>query len=136
MATAREIYGAAEDGEEYPRLSDYGPLLQSLGEIIAQVDEDGYSGDSFVLLRDGERWGYLCFGWGSCSGCDALQGCASWQDVEDLREFLAGRVRWDTREGTSQFLRDHDWEGDWRPALGREFAAKALAALGGVPHGR
>src|SRR5690606_31726593 len=76
--------------------SDYDPLIKSMpGEIVVQVDQQGYQGDTWVLLRDGERWGYLEFGWGSCSGCDALQASGSWEDVAKLRNELEADIHWE-----------------------------------------
>lgn len=55
------------DGYAY----DYKALVDSFGfEIEADGHADDYQGDSWYLFRDPETesWGYLCFGWGSCSG--------------------------------------------------------------------
>lgn len=57
---------------------DYKPIVNSFGKIIIQVNDGDYQEDSYILLEDDGRYGYLSFGWGSCSGCDALQAC-SWK---------------------------------------------------------
>ena len=65
---------------------DYRPMIDSFGyEILLQVDDKDYQGDSRLLFRDVSRYGILIFGWGSCSGCDSLQACESLEDVEKLR---------------------------------------------------
>src|SRR3990167_9158170 len=51
----------------------YRSVITTMGEVVAQVDEGSYQGDSFVLLRRGNRFAYFTFGWGSCSGCDAME---------------------------------------------------------------
>lgn len=59
----QEIYPGADKG--YFSEEDYVPLLQSFGyEILLQVDEDDYQGDSIVIFRDTDsaRYGYLMFG--------------------------------------------------------------------------
>lgn len=49
-------------GGEIEMLYEYEPLIDSMpGDVVVQVDQD----NTWVLLRDGERWGYLEFGWGS-----------------------------------------------------------------------
>lgn len=89
----------------------YGPLLESTGfEILVQEDEDDYQGDSVVLFAHGEYRGILIFGWGSCSGCDALKGCFSYKDIEELREKLCNDIRWFKTSGKFlEYLENHDW---------------------------
>ena len=89
--------------------SSYQPILDDIGTILVQVDEDNWQGDSFVLFRDDEtmRYGVLVFGWGSCSGCDALQACSNFDQVNELADQLRREVRWDDREGTLNWLNDH-----------------------------
>ena len=93
----------------------YGPLLKSMGfEILVQEDEDDYQGDSVVLFSHGEYRGILIFGWGSCSGCDALKGCFSYKDIEELREKLCNDIRWFKTSGDClNYLENHDWEGEY-----------------------
>ena len=92
----------------------YQPLLDSFGNIIIQVDDDGYSGDSRVLYRDGDRFGYLQFGWGSCPGCDLLQGCSSYDEIDELIEELKYRIMWfSSASECLEFFKTHDWKGDY-----------------------
>lgn len=58
--------------------SSYQPIMDSFGNIILQVDDNDYQGDSRLLYREDDRIGFLQFGWGSCSGCDSLQACHSY----------------------------------------------------------
>jgi hypothetical protein len=95
---------------------DYQPLLESFGyEIALKVDDDDYQGDSRVLfLNPGNgQYGYLNFGWGSCSGCDALQACGRLADIETLRTELHDSIKWDTPSGLLDFFTTHDWKGDY-----------------------
>lgn len=87
MKRAEEIYK-----EDY--WYEYQPMLNEFGEIILQVDEDGYQGDSFLIYKDGNRYGYLTFGWGSCSGCDALLACANFDEVQELMDELYHSIEW------------------------------------------
>lgn len=54
--------------------TDYEELVGSWGHEVLSFDTIGsYQGDHLVLLRDGDRYGIVVIGYGSCSGCDALQ---------------------------------------------------------------
>lgn len=62
MQTAREMYPGREQecdwtnsGKYFEAPGDYGPILASIGEILLQVDDEDYQGDSRVIYRDGER---------------------------------------------------------------------------------
>lgn len=93
----------------------YQPMLDSFGyTILVQEDEDGYTGDSFLLMHDGSRYGYLQFGWGSCSACDALQMCNNLTEVAELRDELHNKIQWFPDAQTAlQFMTTHDWQGDY-----------------------
>jgi hypothetical protein len=112
---------------------DYDELLKSFGhEVVLKVDERNYQGDSWVIFRDGGRYGYLCFGWGSCSGCDALQACQNEEDVEELRQKLRSDTRWfDDAEACLDFFYGHDWEGDhvWHAEEFHSFLDRAKTLL-------
>jgi len=98
---------------------DYNLLLKSMGyDIIFQIDDSGYSGDSYVLFKNPENneYGFLTFGWGSCSRCDALQACKNLQEVEELRNELNDYIIW--KESKKEM---HDWilSHDWKTHIGR-----------------
>ena len=98
----------------YPGIT-YSELLDGFEyEIVVQVDDKDYQGDSRLLFKDGDRFGYLNFGWGSCSGCDALEGCSSFEEVEKLYQDLYESIRWfDNAKECLDFFEKHDWEGDY-----------------------
>jgi hypothetical protein len=132
MKPIREVYpDAGEDG--YFSVGDYNPLLESLGyKIILQVDDNDYQGDSRLLLKDGDRYGWLQFGWGSCSGCDALQSCNNYEEVDKLRTGLANGIKWfDSKAEALEFFRAHDWEGDysWNTSTQADFVSKSISLL-------
>ena len=105
MKKANEIYNTYETW-----WYDYQPMLNEFGEIILQIDEQGYQGDSFVIYRDNNRYGYLTFGWGSCSGCDALQGCNSIDEVQDLMNDLYDSIIWfDSLSELKSYFENKDW---------------------------
>ena len=84
-------------------------------QILIQVDDDDYQGDSRLLVTDAQgRFGILIFGWGSCSGCDAYQACYCSEDYWDLRNRLKDSTRWfDTSLECLRFFDNHDWEGNF-----------------------
>ena len=104
----------------FERLWDYQPILKLFGEIILQVDDNDYHGDSRVIYKfrgDEEneyKYGYLQFGWGSCSGCDALKACRTVHEVEDLIDMLDRQtIRFSNAQEALEYFENHDWEGDY-----------------------
>lgn len=88
--------------------SNYGPsyedIVDSWGFEVMSIDQTGsYQGDYEVLLRDTDgKFGILVFGYGSCSGCDALEAASwschgdedDWSEVEALRDSLLEGIEW------------------------------------------
>ena len=102
------LYGTEED--------EYEPLIESIGvKILVKVEDNSYQGDAICLLQDENdenRYGVLVFGFGSCSYCDALQGCKSYEELEELRNTLANSIFWGSKETVSDYiLKKHDWKG-------------------------
>lgn len=93
----------------------YGSLIEKMGTVLIEASDCDYQGSSFYLLSDGgNRLGYLEFGWGSCSGCDALEACSSKQDLGELFVSLRDSIRWfDGAEAFKTWAREHDWKGEW-----------------------
>lgn len=75
-----EVYISPDETEDsvylLGDLCSYDPILNDLGKVLFKLDEGSYSGDTRLIYTDSNsRYGILTFGWGSCSGCDALQSC-------------------------------------------------------------
>jgi len=136
MKSIQECYPELweQDSDDWWAPCNYQPILDSFGyKILIQVDDSDYQGDSRVLYRDGDRYGYLQFGWGSCSGCDALQACSSVGEVESLQHQLHRAIRWfGSKDECLKFFQDHDWEGEysWHEDGQREFIQKVICLLG------
>lgn len=108
MKTARELYLQDDD---YSYVSDYQPMIDELGEIIYQVDDHDYQGDTRVFLKKNNQYGYLIFGWGSCSGCDALQACDTISEVQDLFDGMKNDVKWfNSLKELQEYFKSKDWE--------------------------
>lgn len=133
MRTAKELY---DDGDcDYHCWYDYQPMVEEFGQIIVQGQNRDYQGDTWILYRKGGKYGYLCFGWGSCSGCDALQSCNTIEDVQDLMDSLYVSIKWfGSRIEALSWFNSHDWEGDysWGDTEFRDFVAAAKSELSRV----
>lgn len=102
MKTAKEIY----ESDRYSWY-DYQPMLDEFGEILIQVDGEGYSGDSFLIYKNDNKYGFLTFGWGSCSGCDALQACTTIDEVQELMDRLYNYITWfDSLQELKDYISD------------------------------
>lgn len=103
------------DGYNWGCSHSYGELVNSMEyEIVFDEHDNDYQGDSYYLLQDGERYGVLVFGWGSCSGCDALQACSSHGEVVELRDNLHEGITWhDTKEAFVTWVSEKDFETEW-----------------------
>lgn len=111
-STARDLF----PGENFRSGAlDYSPIVASFGVVCVRADGSGYyQGDSYVLYRDGDRFGVLVFGWGSCSGCDALQACGSVEEVDVLIDSLRDQIKWFPSGAEAlTWIKSHDWEGDF-----------------------
>lgn len=117
MKNVKELYLDLEEevnpnGETYiygP--SDYQQILNEIGEILIQIDDNDYQGDSRVFYEKDGKYGYLIFGWGSCSGCDALQGCNTVEELQNLANGLEHSTRWfDSISEVQEYFNKKDWE--------------------------
>ena len=107
-----ELYKVEDDYWFY--ISDYQPMIDAFGEVAVQVDDCDYQGDTRVLYDNDGSIGILIFGWGSCSGCDALQACTTMEEVQELCDFLQDSIKWfDSREDALAYVTEKDWELEW-----------------------
>lgn len=140
MKTFDELYPETYPGEWSGHCygpGDYSVILRAIGNIAVQVDDDDCQGDSRVLYQDGERFGLLLFGWGSCSGCDGLQACSSKAEVEELARGLEAQVKWLPRSEMAAYMRAKDWdlESVWlsNTDASKRFLEQSLALLDAQP---
>lgn len=130
MKPIKEVY---PDFGEYFGAWDYKPLLESFDyEILLQVDDDDYQGDSRILFKNDDMFGVLIFGWGSCSGCDALQACSSLEEVDDLRKNLFNGIVWENKNDMIKYLSDNEIQElkySYHQQETQEFLLKAVTLL-------
>ncbi len=104
---ARGIFPDAKDNA--CDFYDYDPIIRSFGEVLVQVEDNDYSGDTRVLLKNGDRYGFLVIGWGSCSGCDALRACDTFAKVDELINDIEGGIKWfDTLAEAKTYIANGD----------------------------
>ena len=109
---AAKVLWKNDKGEPYYTLCDYTPILESFGKIVSRWDQDDYQGDSVVFLENKGSLGLLIFGWGSCSGCDALQSCSSVEELGRLLDGLSNSIKWfDNSQDAILYFKQKDWEG-------------------------
>lgn len=112
--------------------SDYQPIVNDLGEILIQVDDEDYQGDTRVLIKKDGKFGVLIFGWGSCSGCDSLQSCETVDELEKLINDTQENVKWfDSASDCLDYFKTHDWQGDysWHQEETKRFVKESIEAL-------
>lgn len=134
MRDVREIYTGSLEPPKYSYVYSYQPIINAIGNPVVQIDQNDYQGDTWVLLQKDDMYGYLCFGWGSCGGCDALQACENWEDLQKLANSMESSVIWFTNIwGANEWFSLHDWEGDygWSLPEFREFIEKSRSYLYG-----
>lgn len=113
----------------------YDALIDFIGEQVVWVTLSSYQGDHLYLLKERTtgQFGYLCQSYGSCSHCDILQGCVTFEDYEDLLEDMLDETIWfDSPQEAYTWFTERDWEGThlwyYREDL-EEFIQKSLDVL-------
>jgi len=112
--------------------SDYQPIVDMFGDVIIQVEDEDYQGDTWVLYKRGTRYGRLEFGWGSCSGCDVLQACGSLDEIDQLINELYNSIEWfDDASIALKYFKEHNADENVG-GNDKEFTEKAIELLEGT----
>lgn len=111
----------------------YSDLIDAMQvQIIHQVNQGAYEGETYVLIRDGDRYGLLIFGWGSCSGCDALEACVTIEEATDLLLKLWNDIHWESSsDDMLTYMSTKDWDLEWlgQEPAGRKFVTESIGKL-------
>lgn len=129
---AKEIYPSAEMGEYFDEQYDYQPIINAIGTPLLQIEDDDYKGDTRVLCKNDDKYGILIIGWGSCSGCDALQACSTYDELQELIDVLEKDVKWfDTAEIALEYFNTTDWglKHCWHQDETKQFINEAIKIL-------
>lgn len=112
----------------------YDEIVAAFGhEVLVTVADNDYQGDTRYLLRSGARYGHLNVGWGSCSGCDALQACSTLEELQKLADEIEQSIQWfESQEEACQWFETHDWKGDyyWYQEEQAQYVDRVLRVLG------
>ncbi len=111
----------------------YEGLIGHFAKVLVCTTLGSYQGDELFLLQGPPGvFGFLSNGYGSCSGCDSLQGSNTLEEKRELAEELARGVQWGGREEMLEFLTKHDWEGSYYRDGSEEFVVAARKMLEGA----
>jgi hypothetical protein len=132
VKTAKELYPDWNEGFLGP--SDYTPIINDIGKVLLRYDESNYSGDTFLLMvvetDNFYKLAYVEFGWGSCSGCDALQGCESYREIDEVYASIAGNIKtFESKENAIEYFNSAEFLSQWQSNEKREFVELAIAYL-------
>lgn len=133
MRTAKEIYPDYWEDEQkngsFYGPGNYQPIIDDIGKVLIQVDDNDYQGDTRVIFEKDGKYGYLNFGWGSCSGCDSLQACNKTEDIQRLMDEIVSSIYWfDSIDALQTYFKEKDWELEysWHQEETRDFIQKVL----------
>lgn len=112
----------------------YDSMVESWGyEVLVMSSIGDYQGDYLTLVRDGDRYGYVSFSYGSCSGCDAMEGCNNWDEVRELSDGIRDGIDWKTGREMLDWLNGRDWEAQIENCIDsagtREFVGEAKKCI-------
>lgn len=92
----------------------YREIADKIATVMNEWDIGSYQGDTVFLLADGDRRGLLIQGYGSCSGCDALQAVNTPAEAQDLIDDMVRNVHWEDSPGAlARWIDARDWAGQW-----------------------
>ncbi len=82
----------------YWQIVNYENIVKSWGKQVLAFETTGsYQGDHWALLKNAyNQFGFYRTGYGSCSGCDELDGLFDYSDYTDDHDKMneAGRQKW------------------------------------------
>jgi hypothetical protein len=105
-------------------MGDYKELLEKRGHnILIWEDFGSYQGDYVALLDGSKGFGFVVIGYGSCSGCDALEAAESnWLNddgdsesrVSNLIDSIERDIFWGTKQQILDRINDENLVEWWR----------------------
>lgn len=96
---------------EYP---NYEGLVEATGcEVIGSLWMGDYQGDILMVVRKDGKFGTVSTGYGSCSGCDFLEGSESDEERAEYAKGLHDSILWQEPEDIIDYLENKDWEAEY-----------------------
>lgn len=131
---AKEWFPPQKDSYRELPYVNYDDIVFHFGhDVLLDIHDHDYQGDSRYLLHSVEgSYGYLIFGWGSCSGCDALQACETYPELDQLIDSLESSILWfASKQEALEFFSNRDWETkyEWHANETKEFVKQAIELL-------
>lgn len=105
--------------EYYSPPMSYDEIVETQGDIIKDWTLGYYQGDYVYLLKNGDKYAFTVIGYGSCSGCDALEGCGDDEEFNELKEDIVNSIVWGTKQDVLDYVTNQEanrWyfhEEDW-----------------------
>ena len=105
--------------EWYTPPMGYDQIVALQGEIIKDWVIGSWQGDYVYLLKNSDLFSLVVIGYGSCSGCDALEACENDEDFESLKQSVLNTIVFDSKEGLIKDLTDTEknrwyfYEDEW-----------------------
>lgn len=91
----------------YPPMS-YDEIVANQGEILKDWTIGDWQGDYVYLLKNGDKYAFTVIGYGSCSGCDALEGCGNDEEFNELREDIISGIVWGTKQDVYDYVNNQE----------------------------
>lgn len=96
-------------------VTDYVSLMKTSGiDIISHLYMGSYQGDLLMIVREGNMYGLLSTGFGSCSACDAFQAAdGDEKKLLKLRDYLYKKIIWREINEFIKYLRTKEWRNEY-----------------------
>ena len=82
-------------------------------EILAWETFGSYQGDYAVIVKRNDMLGFLVIGYGSCSGCDALESCDTQEEYDALMLSVLSSISWGGKDfiikKVANLFDDNNW---------------------------
>lgn len=82
-------------------------------EILAWETFGDYQGDYAIIVKRNDMLGFLVIGYGSCSGCDALEACETQEEYDALMLSVLDSISWGGKDfilkKVANLFDDNNW---------------------------
>lgn len=105
--------------EYYSPPMHYDQIVATQGEMLGNWTLGDWQGDYVYLLQNEDKYAFTVIGYGSCSGCDALEGCENDEEFNELKDSIINGIVWGTKQDVYDYINNQEanrWyfhEEDW-----------------------